>query len=112
LRRFTDGASGWAGIPCYAGWVQAHVKSDGAVHACKSCAVAMGNLRDQDFAGIWNGPNFRRFRHDMLSAEGMQAWQADLDCEFCGQLPENQRIHRVYRWFAPVRSVVHSKARG
>jgi MoaA/NifB/PqqE/SkfB family radical SAM enzyme len=103
LRRFAEGAASWAGTPCYAAWVQAHVKSDGAVHACKSCPTPMGRLPRQSFAEIWNGPDFRRFRRDLLSPEGMRRRQADLDCEFCGQLPENQRIHAVYRWFAPIR---------
>jgi MoaA/NifB/PqqE/SkfB family radical SAM enzyme len=102
LRRFADGTAGRAGTPCYVGWVQAHVKSDGAVHPCKSCTRPVGNLREQSFAEIWNGPDFRRFRRDLLSAEGMQSWQAELDCEFCGQLPENQRIHDVFRWLAPI----------
>ena len=103
LRRFAEGEAGWAYTPCYVGWVQAHVKSDGAVHPCKSCPRPMGNLREQSFAEIWNGPDFRRFRRDLLSPAGMRSRQAELDCEYCGQLAENQRIHAVFRWLAPVR---------
>jgi MoaA/NifB/PqqE/SkfB family radical SAM enzyme len=106
LRRYAMGKAGWARTPCYVGWVQAQVQSDGAVHPCKSCNRPMGNLREQSFAEIWNGPDFRRFRRGLLSPEGMQRWQAELDCEYCGQLPENERIHQVFRWLAPARRVI------
>jgi radical SAM protein with 4Fe4S-binding SPASM domain len=98
VRRYREGEDEWQRIPCYVGWVQAHVQADGTVHPCKSCATSMGNLHQQSFAAIWNGSELRRFRRDLLSPQSAAARRAGLDCGYCGQLAENRRIHRVFRW--------------
>jgi radical SAM protein with 4Fe4S-binding SPASM domain len=105
LRRYRMGEDAWRKMPCYVGWVQAHVKPDGSVHPCNSCELSMGNVGDETFAEIWNGPAFRRFRRDMMRRDGRAGIADSLDCGYCGQLPDNRRVHRVFRWFARFRGV-------
>ena len=61
LRRFRIGEPVWEKLPCYIGWLHAYLKVDGAVLPCGDCSLVMGNLGDQSFQAIWNGPAFPLF---------------------------------------------------
>jgi len=50
-------------IPCYAGWGFVRILADGNVNSClKSHRLPVGNILNQNFKEIWNGPLQRRFR--------------------------------------------------
>ena len=54
-------------IPCYAGWAFVRILADGNVNSClKSHRFPVGNILDQDFRKIWNGPLQRRFREKTI----------------------------------------------
>jgi MoaA/NifB/PqqE/SkfB family radical SAM enzyme len=44
-------------IPCYAGWLSAHILPDGEVWECSVMGSSMGNLRDADYdmRALWAG---------------------------------------------------------
>ncbi len=59
--------------PCYWLWANPHVKYDGTVVACcqdVNAALALGNIHEQPFGEIWNGPEMRRLRQ--LHIDGRQ----------------------------------------
>lgn len=54
-------------MPCYAGWVFARILADGNVNSClKSHRFPVGNILDQDFRTIWNGPLQKYFRQKTI----------------------------------------------
>ncbi|MBN1641079.1 MAG: radical SAM protein [Anaerolineae bacterium] len=52
-------------IPCYAGWLSAHILPDGDVWECSVMGSSMGNLRDVDwdFRKLWGSERARAVRH-------------------------------------------------
>ncbi len=54
-------------IPCYAGWVFVRILADGNVNSClKSHRFPVGNIHQDKFSRIWNGPRQRQFREKTL----------------------------------------------
>ncbi|MFC1485632.1 radical SAM protein [Candidatus Latescibacterota bacterium] len=102
LQRYQIGERVWEKLPCYVGWVQAHVKVDGTVFPCHPCDLPMGNAAEDTFGEIWNGPAFRAFRRQTITREGLAAMGQHCDCSFCRHVEDNIRIHRLFRWFAPL----------
>lgn len=50
-------------MPCYSGWGFVRILADGNVNSClKSHRFPVGNILNQDFKDIWNGPLQRCFR--------------------------------------------------
>ena len=51
-------------IPCYAGWLSAHIMPDGEVWECSVMGTSMGNLRDVDLdlRRVWTSPRARAVR--------------------------------------------------
>ena len=102
LQRIQMGPEGWSKLPCYAGWYSAEIKVDGTVLPCAHCATVVGNLHQNTFAEIWNGPAYRSFRR-----AGMLRPQVDLlhgcDCANCCQTADNMRVGR---FFGPIRPLV------
>jgi MoaA/NifB/PqqE/SkfB family radical SAM enzyme len=51
-------------IPCYAGWLSAHIMPDGEVWECSVMGTSMGNLRDTDYdlRRVWTSPRARSVR--------------------------------------------------
>jgi MoaA/NifB/PqqE/SkfB family radical SAM enzyme len=48
---------------CMAPWTgQVHIGQDGDVQLCCGTNYSLGNLHEDDFADIWNGPKIRRIR--------------------------------------------------
>jgi MoaA/NifB/PqqE/SkfB family radical SAM enzyme len=58
-------------IPCYAGWVSAHIYADGTVWPCCVRADKLGNLRDHnyDFKEIWFGEKIEEVRRSIAAKE-------------------------------------------
>ncbi len=115
LRRYEIGKNVWRTAPCYMGWIHARVRVDGTVLPCDPCNKALGDLKENSFAEIWNGPGYRWFRRTCLSRRGEARVRETCDCDFCCYIEENLRVHRVYRWFlplfrpdAPAKGVVHA----
>ena len=55
-------------MPCYAGWAFVRILADGNVNPClKSHRFPVGNILEQDFCKIWNGPRQRYFRENTIS---------------------------------------------
>ena len=109
LRRFRIGEPVWEKLPCYIGWLHAYLKVDGAVLPCGDCSLVMGNLGDQSFQEIWNGPAFRSFRRQGLTRTGLRALTPHCDCGFCCYVLDNARVHRFFRWISPFCSGERSK---
>jgi len=57
-------------VPCYAGWGFVRILADGNVNSClKSHRFPVGNVLNQDFKDIWNGPLQRLFREKTIKLE-------------------------------------------
>lgn len=58
-------------IPCYAGWVSAHIYADGTVWPCCVRGDNLGNLRDHnyDFKQIWFGKKIQAVRSSIAAKE-------------------------------------------
>ena len=54
-------------IPCYAGWLSAHILPDGEVWECSVMGSSMGNLRDADldFRRLWFEERARAVRREV-----------------------------------------------
>lgn len=85
-----------AAVPkCYWPWRHPVVKYNGDVQPC--CAapdVVLGNILDEPFPAIWNGPGFRRFRRQVNSEHPPRV------CRTCDirfrDLSSLDQIERVY----------------
>jgi MoaA/NifB/PqqE/SkfB family radical SAM enzyme len=54
-------------IPCYIGWTFTRILANGDVNAClKAHRIPMGNINEESFADIWNGPHQREFRRKAI----------------------------------------------
>jgi MoaA/NifB/PqqE/SkfB family radical SAM enzyme len=104
LARIRLGADAWRTVPCYAGWYESCVKVDGTVLACCPCSMVMGNLREDPFGEIWNGPAYRDFRRNASRPEGLLSLRDRCNCANCCLWRDNVRVHRTFRWFAPLKS--------
>jgi len=57
-------------MPCYAGWTFVRILADGNVNSClKSHRFPVGNILNQEFSQIWNGPLQRYFREKTIRFE-------------------------------------------
>jgi MoaA/NifB/PqqE/SkfB family radical SAM enzyme len=109
LRRFRLGEPVGEKLPCSIGWLHAYLKVDGAVLPCGDCSLVMGNLGDQSFQDIWNGPACRSFRGQGPTRTGLRALTPHGDCGFCCYVLDNARVHRFFRWIAPFCSGARSQ---
>jgi len=100
----------WRKTPCYSGWLQANVLADGTVQVCSHCDVIAGDLTSRSFAEIWNGPEFREFRRLSSSPGGAAAYGPACECAACCQMKDNLRVHKAFRWLAPLRHVRRRQA--
>ncbi|MCE5307760.1 MAG: radical SAM protein [Acidobacteriales bacterium] len=101
LKRFEVGENVWAAVPCYIAWLHLRVRLDGTVQACLTCDRNLGNLRHQTLGDIWNGEPMRRLRRE-LRRNSKTALADNCDCGYCCYLAANQRVHKYYRWLAPI----------
>lgn len=105
MARIRWGADAWRSVPCYAGWYQSYVKVDGTVLACGHCSLAMGNLHERPFAEIWNRPAYKEFRRLSSNPEGLLSLRDPCNCANCCLWSHNVRVHRAFRWLAPLKAV-------
>jgi MoaA/NifB/PqqE/SkfB family radical SAM enzyme len=85
---------------CYIGYVLTVIERDGSVWGClpeSSGGRPMGNIAETSFRDIWYGPNYERFRKQMLFSD-----KAALDhhgCHsYCQHLETNTRLNRLTAW--------------
>jgi radical SAM protein with 4Fe4S-binding SPASM domain len=71
-------------LPCYEGWMHAVIAPDGDVAPCCYCeGEKLGNIVEQDFAAIWNGPRYVDLRRRMLEMARTQkpiCWECFTTC--------------------------------
>ncbi|MBC8234771.1 radical SAM protein [bacterium] len=101
--RYRLGESGWKTTPCYAAWYYAFCRIDGKVQPCQRCHMPMGDLRENSFQEIWNSRNYRHFRTQSVTYQGLAAMMDYCDCSFCPHIARNEGIKRFFRWFSPFR---------
>lgn len=101
IRRYEIGEAVRSRVPCYIGWTHPRIRVDGTVHPCGPCPRPMGNLRERSLREIWNGPAYRSFRRRLLDPAETGLFEG-CDCSFCCHVTDNARIHRFYKWIAPV----------
>jgi len=102
LLRFRLGEAFWNDLPCYIGWFHSQITVDGTVVPCGSCPIPLGNLNDRSFEDIWNGAEYRAFRARCLTAKGWALEDERCDCSYCCFTTRNARVHRYFRWLAPL----------
>ena len=101
LERYESGGAVWRSTPCYIGWIDARVQTNGTVVPCGGCSLPVGNVSVSRLADIWNGPAYRDFRQRTRTCQGLEALGPSCDCEFCCHLPANRRLHSLFRLGAP-----------
>jgi radical SAM protein with 4Fe4S-binding SPASM domain len=81
-------------LPCYEGWMHAVIAPDGDVAPCCYCEkTTLGNIVEQDFAAIWNGPRYLDLRRRMLAmAQSQQpiCWECYTTCN---RAQQNRDVH-------------------
>ena len=70
--------------------------------ACGSCDLIMGNLNEQSFEEIWNGPRYREFRRVSSRPGGQVSLDGSCECANCCLVKDNLSVHRVYKYLAPL----------
>ncbi len=100
LPRLNIGGEVLRTVPCYTPWYHAAIRSDGTVAPCGACYLELGDLTQQTFAEIWNGPTFRAFRRSGPGAHRSASADTVCDCTWCCHAHDGQRIHQVWRWLA------------
>jgi MoaA/NifB/PqqE/SkfB family radical SAM enzyme len=105
IRRYEIGEAVRETVPCYSGWMQCRVKTDGTIQPCNPCRWPMGNLREQSLREIWTSAAYGNFREKALLPPAEAGMDAGCDCSYCCYTGEHLRVHRVYKWLrflAPV----------
>lgn len=105
LLRYEIGEEVRETLPCYIGWLHARIKVDGTVFSCNPCDLPMGNLNENRFQEIWNTSTYRHFRRKTLTRKGLASMSKHCDCGYCCHVEDNLRVHRLFRWFAPLKSL-------
>jgi len=103
LGRLVDGKDPWEQCPCYIGWYQAWVRRDGGVMPCCRCNLLVGDVNQSSFADIWDSPAYRNFRFRSRSKDTIGSLPGTCNCDWCCFMPQNARVHRVVKWFGPLR---------
>ena len=88
---------------CNEAWTSIWVTSAGEVRTCCLNDTSFGDLFEQDFASIWNGPKFQTFRAEHAAGEG-----GPLSCRNCIR---NGRV-RHSPFLAPLEAVTYRPLRG
>jgi MoaA/NifB/PqqE/SkfB family radical SAM enzyme len=102
LNRARLGGHAWRAGPCYAGWFQAYVKVDGSVLVCCRCRLVLGKLTERRFSEIWDSPAYGDFRHRSSDLGQLARMGQECNCANCCHWHDNRRVHRVWRWLAPL----------
>jgi MoaA/NifB/PqqE/SkfB family radical SAM enzyme len=102
LLRYRIGRSVRKLVPCYGGWFYSFLDTRGQVKVCQRATGALGDLREQSFAQIWNGPAYRAFRRQSMQQQFYEGGDRRFDCSFCPHLANNHRVDRIYRLIEPL----------
>ncbi len=102
LRRYEVGEAVWRTFPCCVGFLMTRVKVDGTIVPCNPCNVTMGNLIESSFREIWNNDAYKVFRRQTSTRQGLASMETDCDCGYCCYLNDNWRVHRIFKWIAPL----------
>jgi MoaA/NifB/PqqE/SkfB family radical SAM enzyme len=102
IRRYEVGEAVRKKVPCYSGWMQCRVKTDGTIQPCNPCRWQMGNLREQSLREIWTGPAYGEFREKALLPQIEAGMDASCDCSYCCFLEAHWHVHQVYKWLKPL----------
>jgi len=89
------------GLPCYVCWFHSRIKVDGTVVSCGRSMLALGSLKTDRFPDIWNGEAYRAERIRRLAPDGQQYREEIADCQVCGYVEDNQKIHRIFKHLQP-----------
>ncbi|MDP8225730.1 MAG: carbamoyltransferase N-terminal domain-containing protein [Candidatus Lernaella stagnicola] len=83
-------------IPCYVGWMFLRILPTGIVApCCRGTQKPMGDLNEQSFAEIWDGPAMREFRRYALRERKSHPYFAPIGCHrTCDNLMHNREMHR------------------
>jgi MoaA/NifB/PqqE/SkfB family radical SAM enzyme len=103
LLRYQWGEKVWKKVPCYISWFEARIRPDGMVLPCGRSDLIFGNLNQESFPEIWNSPAIRNFRRQSITCKGLSALTSRCDCDYCCFVYDNLRVHRIFKWFAPLR---------
>ena len=101
LARLAIGRAVWEKLPCYIGWVDIRIRTNGDVLPCDTCPWLMGNVHRGGLREIWNGPAYREFRRAARRPEGIVGSGRNCRCDFCCHALTNARLHRFLRWLSP-----------
>jgi len=102
LLSYQIGEKVWDRLPCYIAWLHTYIKVDGTVLPCCTCELPLGNLQEGSFKEIWNASPLRTFRRNTLTREGLAAMSDTCYCGFCCHMQDNVRVHRIFKWAAPL----------
>lgn len=86
-------------IPCYYGWLSVMIEPDGEVYPCCRCYEPLGNIHQQSFAEIWNGPAYRRFRKEAIAINRRKKPVNCCDCNSCVHHTANLRVYKALHPF-------------
>jgi radical SAM protein with 4Fe4S-binding SPASM domain len=95
FRKKLDTAQLYRRIPCYYGWLSARIEVDGSVYPCCRCYNPLGNIYEEEFAEIWTGQAYRRFRKNALHINKNKTPVDGCYCNSCVHHTANLRVHRI-----------------
>jgi MoaA/NifB/PqqE/SkfB family radical SAM enzyme len=98
LLKYRLGETSWQSVPCYAGWFFSRIRVDGTVVPCGMCSMILGNIREEPFEKVWNGPEYRAFRRQASVPGGVASFGPGCDCNWCCYATDNSLVHRYARW--------------
>lgn len=89
--------------PCLISWFHLRILTNGDVVPCCRSSYHLGNITEQSFAEIWDGPAINEFRrraaapdgHDWLKSQGT-------DCHDCPHIVE---MRKLYRWMRLINTI-------
>ena len=93
-------------LPCYAGWFFLRIRANGDFNSClKSHRLPLGNIYNDTFDCVWNGPKQQEFREKGLSLPRdksyfrmMGSCDDDRGCRcMCDNIKVNAHIHSIMR---------------
>jgi MoaA/NifB/PqqE/SkfB family radical SAM enzyme len=100
--RYRIGRDVWKDYPCYIGWIDVRIRTNGDVLACAPCRQVLGNIRDKSLTEIWNDVPFRRFRAQTKTRSGLAQVAETCSCGYCCHVLANAQLHRLLRWLPRV----------
>jgi MoaA/NifB/PqqE/SkfB family radical SAM enzyme len=112
IRRYDIGEAARQRVPCYSGWMQCRVKTDGTVQPCNPCRWPMGSLREQSLREIWTSAAYGDFREKSLLPAAEAEMDARCDCSYCCFVGDHLRVHQVYKWMRLLSPVFGRQANG